>query len=123
MPTPTITKLVPQNFELVSGNDKTLRFTALDEFDAIINLNGATIVWAFANSEKAKAPLITYTSPTNVTITDADNGLFEVAIQSADTEDLKGGDYYHECRLTSAAGNKITLAYGAVSLLDNIIDS
>ncbi len=121
MPTPTITKLVPQNFELVSGNDKTLQFTALDEFDVVINLTGATIVWAFAKTATAKATLFDYTSPTNVTITDAEGGLFEVEIQSADTEDMKGGEYYHECRMESAAGNKITLAYGVVVLLDNVI--
>ena len=100
MPTPTITKLVPQNFELVSGNDKTLRFITLDEFDAVVDLTGAKIIWAMASSEKAKTHLITYTSPTNVTITDAEAGLFEVDIQSADTEGFKGGDYYHEARIT-----------------------
>lgn len=116
-------KLVPQNFELVSGNDKTLKFTLTDEDDAAVDLTGATIVWAFAKTATAKSPLFEYTSPTNVTITDASGGLFEVEIQSADTLVLKGGEYYHEARVESAAGNKITVAYGVVSLLDNVIDS
>ena len=117
------TKLVPQDFELVSGNDKTLKFTTTDEDGAAVNLTGATIIWAFAKSETAKTPLFDYTSPANVTITNAVGGLFEVEIQSADTESLKGGEYYHEARVESSTGNKITVAYGVVTLLDNVIDS
>lgn len=123
MPTPTIVKLVPQDFELFSGNDKTLRFRALDEFDAIIDLTGATIIWALAKSASAKSRLIEYTSPTNVTITDPAEGLFEVAIQNADTEALKGGEYYHEVRIESAAGSIITVAYGTVFMRHNVIDA
>ena len=118
-----IIKLEPQDFELVSGNDKKLKFTTLDENDAIVDLTGSTIIWALANSAKAKKTIIIYTSPTNVTITDDVGGLFEVDIQAADTEDLKGGDYYHEARVTAAAGDKTTVAIGTVKLLDNIIDT
>ena len=120
----TSIKLVPQDFELVSGNDKTLRFTLTDENGDPVNLTGATIIWAFAKTATSKASLFDYTSPANVTITDPPtDGLFEVDIQRADTEGFKGGEYYHECRVQSAAGNKITVAYGVVTLLDNVIDS
>ncbi len=116
-------KLVPQDFELVSGNDKNLNFTVLNQDDNVVDLTGATIAWSMSRSATNKTPLINYVSPTNITITDATNGLFSVDIQRADTEALKGGEYYHECRVQSAAGNKITVAYGVVTLRDNVIDS
>ncbi len=114
-------KLIPQNFELVSGNDKVLRFTTKDEDGAIVDLTGSTIIWALAASDKAKKRIIEYTSPVQVTLTDPTAGLFEVAILSADTEPLKERDYYHEARMTNALGRKITLAYGTVSLRSNVI--
>lgn len=118
-----IIKLLPQDFELVSGNDKDLLFTTLDENDNVVDLTGATIVWALSRAAKNKSRLVTYTSPTNLTITDAAAGLFTVKLQSADTEGLKADDYYHEVRLTSAAGRKTTLAIGTVKILDNVINT
>jgi hypothetical protein len=118
-----ITRLEPQDFELYSGNHKTLHFTYLDENDIAVNLAGATIVWALANHEKSKSRLITYTSPTNVTIIDAANGKFDVSIQGADTEGFKAGDYYHEARVTSSGSSVTTVAVGTVELKHNVIDT
>lgn len=118
-----ITRLQPQNFELYSGNHKTLHFTYLDENDVPVSLAGATIVWALANHEKSKSRLITYTSPTNVTIIDAAAGTFDVSIQGADTEGFKTGEYYHEARVTSSGGSVTTAAFGTVELKHNVIDT
>jgi len=117
-------KLIPQDFELVSGNDKILKFNTTDQDDIVVDLTGATIIWAMANTAKAKKNIIEYTSPVQVTITaPATGGLFEVAILTAATEGLKGGEYYHEVRVVSAGGKKTTVAYGTVTLRDNIIDT
>lgn len=118
-----IVRLVPQDFELVSGNDKTLNFSLLDQDDEIVDITGATIIWSLAKTAKSKTRIITYTSPTNVTIDDAAGGLFSVDIQAADTEPLQAGEYYHEARITSSGGKKFTAAYGTVELLSNIIDT
>ena len=118
-----IRKLTPQNFELVSGNDKDVRFTTLDQDDIAVDITGATIIWALARSAKNKSALFTYTSPTNIAITNGLAGKFTVSIQDTDTLTLKAGKYYHEARVTSAAGKKITVAYGEVDMLDNVIDT
>ncbi len=118
----TVFRLVPQDFQMVSGNDKTLNFTVLDENDLVVDLTGATIVWALADSEKSKSRIITYTSPVNVTITTPLEGKFSVSIQSADTEPLKPKDYYHEARVTSSGGDVTTVAIGTVEVLRNVID-
>lgn len=117
-----VKKLTPQNFQLVSGNDKTLNFTTTDQDGKVVDLTSATLIWAFSRKASNKARLVTYTSPTNVTITDATAGLFSVSIQAADTEGLPGADYYHEVRMANAAGLKFTLVIGIMTLLDNIID-
>jgi len=119
----TVLKLVPQDFELVSGNDKNLNFTVLDQDDIAVDLSGATIAWSMSNSAKNKTPLVNLLSPADITITDAPNGKFTVAIKDTDTESFTGGDYYHEARVTSSGGSKTTVAYGTVHLLDNIIDT
>lgn len=116
-------KLIPQDFELVSGNDKNLNFTLLDQDDAVVDITGATIAWSLSRSNKNKTPLVDLLSPADITITNATGGKFQVKIKDTDTEGFKGGEYYHEARITSAAGLKTTVAIGTVSLLDNIIDT
>lgn len=118
-----ITKLLPQDFELLSGNDKDLNFVHRNQDGLVVDITGATIVWALANSPLSKSRIITYTSPTNVTITDALAGKYTVSIQDTDTEPLPPGEYYHEVRLTSAAGKKHTAAYGMVFVRRNVIDT
>ena len=119
----TVVKLVPQDFELVSGNDKNLNFSVLDQDDVVVDLTGATIAWSMSRTNKSKSELITLLSPADITITDPVNGKFTVTIKDTDSEALQGGDYYHEARVTSTAGLKTTVAYGTVELLDNIIDT
>lgn len=118
-----ITKLIPQDFELVSGNDKQLNFVHRDENGLIVDITGATIVWALANSENSKSRIITYTSPTNVTITDGPAGKYRVSIQAADTEPLPPNDYYHEVRITSVGGDVHTGVIGTATVRRNVIDT
>lgn len=118
----TTVKLTPQNFEMHSGNHKVLKFTTKDENDLIVDLTGASISWAMSTTAKSKAPIATYTLADNVTLTDPVNGLFEVEVQAVDTEPLKGAEYYHEARVTSAAGKVTTVAYGTIKMLDNVIE-
>ncbi len=118
-----ITKLKPQNFELTSGNDKVLNFVHRNEDGNIVDITGATISWALANSQKAKSRIIFYTTPVNVTIVNAVKGEYRVDIQAGDTEPLTGRDYYHEVRITSAGGVVHTAAFGTVTVRRNVIDT
>ena len=115
--------LTPQDFELVSGNDKDLNFTHKDQDGNIVDLTGATISWALSDNEKSKSRIIFYTNPTNITITDATAGKYRVSILSADTEPLTAKDYYHEVRITSSGGKIHTAVIGTVTVRRNIIDT
>lgn len=118
-------KLIPQNFDIVSGNDKELNVTVLDEKGIAVDLTGSTIVWAVAINEKSKSRIFQYTSPTNITVTDAIAGKFRIDVQDTDTEALSIAriktDYYHEARVTSAAGKKTTVLIGTMTVLGNVI--
>jgi hypothetical protein len=121
----TIVKLTPQDFEVVSGNDKELNVTVLDQDDLPISLTGAVIAWAYSRAASNKTRIQTYTSPTNITIilpqTGSNKGKVRIDVQAVDTEPLVG-DYYHEARMT-AAGKKSTIMYGKMKVLSNIIDT
>lgn len=120
-----VTKLTPQNFEVVSGNDKVINVTVLDEDGNAVDLSGSTIVWAVAISEKSKSTIFSYTSPTNITITDASAGKFRIDLEDTDTEALSIArikmDYYHEARVVSSGGKKTTVMVGTMTVLGNII--
>lgn len=119
-----VKKLTPQNFEIVSGNDKQLNVTVLDENGSAVDLSGATIVWAVAINEKSKSRIFEYTSPTNITITDATVGKFRIDVQASDTEPLSIGrietSYYHEARML-VGGKKTTVMIGTITVLGNVI--
>lgn len=119
-----VVKLTPQNFEIVSGNDKQLNVTVLDEDGVAVDITGATIVWAVAINEKSKSTIFQYTSPTNITITAATAGKFRIDVQDTDTEPLSIGrintNYYHEARML-AGGEKSTVMIGTMTVLGNVI--
>ncbi len=127
MPT---TRLTPQNFEIVSGNDKRINVTVLDEDDVPVDITGAVIVWAVSATNRNKSRIFTYTSPTNITIilpqTGLDIGKFRIDVQNGDTEPLSPTkskrDYYHEARMVSSGGQRSTVMIGTMTVLRNIID-
>ncbi len=118
-------KLTPQDFEVVSGNDKELNVLVLDQDDLPIDLTGSTIVWAYSRKRSNKFRIQTYTSPTNITIilpqTGTNKGKLRIDMQAVDTEPLID-DYYHEARMV-AAGKTTTIMYGTMTVLGNIIDT
>lgn len=59
--------------------------------------------------------LITKTSGSGISITDATNGVLAVAISRTDTTDLDPGVYYYEIARTDSGGEAV-LTYGTVTL-------
>lgn len=110
-----------QEFEAFSGNDVTLSVTVLDtDTGDALDLTGAQeLIWALAKNAQATA-ILTKTLLDGVTITDAPLGLVDVVLEADDLEPLRG-IYYHEMRLTNAAGRKTTLLFGAVTINGNLI--
>lgn len=105
------------DFSFFSGDTQTLKITVNDGATPPVakDLTGATITWGLAKRQ-GKAPFLTKTIGSGITVTDAVNGELEVAIDPADTADVKGGSYYHELEITDSIGNIATAAYGDVTI-------
>lgn len=110
------------DFEFFSGDTQKLKYT-IDDADAAParkDLTGATITWGLAKLQ-GKAPFLTKTIGSGITVTDAANGELDVDLDPADTADVRGGDYYHELEIIDSLGNKATSAYGTITILADSI--
>jgi len=100
-------------YTLVEQNNITLKYSVIDQDDAVVNLSGATIDWSIKTSASASASIAKSTTTSGLTITNASGGLFEVYILPADTENLAINDittrYYMEAVITDTGGNVYTI--------------
>lgn len=106
---PTIVRLIPQDFQLVAGDDKLLQVTVLDENDAVVDLSGATISWAMSKRADSKVPLVSKATGSGVVAAAPTTGVFVVTVLAADTVGLASGKYHHEAQVVSADTTKATV--------------
>ncbi len=111
-------KVIPTNFEMFSGNTRLLEVTVLDQDDAVVDLTGAQAVDYSLAKAAGKAAIFEKTLGTGVTITDAVNGVLQITLLPADTEDLRG-TFYQELEVTDAAGRITTVLFGTVTIRVN----
>lgn len=110
-----------QNATIRVRNDHVLRVTVLDNDDQPVDITGATIRWQLAGRVGSTSPLVSKaTGGQGVEITDAENGVFEVTLDSADTDGLNG-TYYHEAELVDAQGKKQTVMVGEITIVRVLI--
>lgn len=109
------------NFAMFAGDDKTISVTVTDPNGDPVNLTSATIKWQAARS-LGKASVISKTTSSGITITDAANGEFEVTLSDTDTDDLSG-TYQHEAEVTFADGTKSTVLSGTMKVIPVVIEA
>lgn len=103
-----------QNFTIYQGDDKIVYFTTYDENDALLNINNCSLNWILYKRYPENI-VLTKTTASGITITNAVGGIFYVRLVPADTENLLG-EYNHECELTDASGYISTIAVGKVDV-------
>lgn len=96
------------DIKAVKNNDIELRFTVTDEAGAAVNLTSATIKWQL-KAGIGETALITKTTSSGITITDAAAGKFTVDIANEDTAGLDPGTYKHEAVVVDSSGEAVTL--------------
>ncbi len=120
------------DFSLYQKNSRLLRVTVTDqETGAPIDLTGYTIAWVLMSSLKGAPPTVkvpggeSMMAPNlaevlrkasgggGITITDAENGVFELTLSVADTENLVGQMYYEA--YLEKDGGRSTVVTGVIT--------
>ena len=109
------------DFTMFAGDDKTLTVTVLDPDGDAVNITAATIKWQCARS-LGKASAISKTTSSGITITSASGGIFTVALEDTDTEDLSA-NYQHEAEVTFADGTISTVLSGTMKIIPVLIEA
>lgn len=117
------------------NNLHTQRFTIVDSDSTTVpspalNLTGLVIKWGMipidANGVFGTTPLTLdkSTATSGVTITDAANGICDVAILPADTVSLDAIEYYFELEVFDSGGlNGVVSATGIITLISNLVNA
>jgi hypothetical protein len=108
------------DFEMFAGNTKTIVIPVVDGVGAVVDITGATIRWELSRSVSVRPSILQKTVGAGVTITDGPGGIFEVALISDDTEDLKGS-FYHEAEV-KLGGEIATVKAGTIKINPVLID-
>lgn len=112
-----------QNFEMHKGDTRTVTVTVTDDDDQAVNLTGATVKWAVANTPTSATLISKQTGGSGISITNATGGVFVITLVPADTSSLSARTYYHEAQVTDAAGVVSTVLIGKLKLIEDLIAS
>lgn len=95
-----------------AGDSLRVVVSVTDDGGGVKNISGASVRWVLADEEGDAPILEKSTDGGGVTITAPTDGVFEVQLDPADTEELRGV-YHHEAQLTDAGGDVSTLLTGS----------
>jgi hypothetical protein len=106
---------IQTNFELFAGDDQTISITVVDENGDVIDITDVDeITWSLKNSQSDDTAIFEKTlSLAEISLTDPDDGLYDVTIGAADTE-LLSGIYYYESIVTDVSASSYTTSYGHI---------
>lgn len=107
-----------QNFAMVSGDDKTLSVSCVDNNGDAVTVTGGSASYEIATSVHASTPSISKTSTAGeITLS---GSTITITLEPDDTADLDG-EYYHELQVTDASGNVYTGFSGTVIIRKDLI--
>lgn len=100
----------------VAGDDLEIEITAQDDNSDPIDLTGATIVWHLKKTSRlSEVEVLEKTVGTGISLVNAAQGIFKVALTDTDTEDLKG-TYIHITKITTSSGEMKTIRQANLAL-------
>lgn len=116
-----VTNLLPssRDFDLPEGLDATLYVTAVDNAEAVLDLTGASIEWIMQPSSSDATGVVTKTVGAGITNDEPTTGIFQIAIDAADSAGLISSEtsleWYHRCTVT-LSGRTYLLFKGTVTI-------
>lgn len=109
-----------QDFEMVSGDSRTLTFTIEDQDagdgSAKDLSNVSELTWKLDTGVTATTVTKTL-SGGGIVISDASNGIVVVTLDPSDTAGIAKGSYPHELEAVDSDGNEQTLVEGRASII------
>ncbi len=104
-----------QDIELWAGDTRTETVTVTNSAGSAQNLTGLTLRWVVRRHSRAGTIVISKSTGSGITITNAAGGIFQIALSPADTKNLEG-EYYHEASGVDSGGNVSTLLIGTLTV-------
>jgi hypothetical protein len=111
---------VNQNFELYSGNSRTLEIEITGQDGSILNITDITAKWAMKRNPYLTENDVLKTTSNGILITDPVNGKLQIKLLPEDTEEMFG-EFHHELEITDVPGNVSTVMVGTVTLIKSAI--
>ena len=118
--------MTKQDVEIYRGDNRTFKVTVKDGDGNAVNITGASII--FSVKEKIgdtgynfqKKNTAAGGGDSQIKITDAVNGIYEVYIVPTDTQTLDIGNYEYDSELTTATSKVYTVVRGELNIMDEI---
>ena len=111
-----------QNFEIHSGDKKTLELTITDSDDVILDITGNEIRMKVApNAYESVVVTKSSTMTTaHVELVNSTAGRVDIVFQSTDTQSLEGV-FYYEVELTDGSASEFTVLDGYLTIHRDLI--
>lgn len=100
------------DLSLYSGDSRNLIISVTDENNTPVNLDNATIKWILSSQDNI---VLTKSNGKGITISNASQGQFIIALAVSDTQDLNG-NYVHAARVTTSNAESSIVLTGAVTI-------
>lgn len=109
-----------QDVTMYAGDTVNIKVTVYDSDNSNVrkNITGCTIKWVMYDPDDTGV-MLTKTTPSGITVTDAINGELTIPVASTDTETVTPGNYRHEAEITDASNNVSTVLVGDFIILES----
>lgn len=109
------------DFEIIQGDDETLKLTFKDENNAPINLTGYTVFFTMKkrpddDADDSEAPL----KKTVTVHTDPTNGITHIPLPSAETALLEARRYVYDFQLKDLSDKLTSTKYGVCEVIKDV---
>lgn len=106
---------------MYAGDDKILEVTVKDLAGDVVDITDfIEIRWSMAKAV-TRPPIIEKTLGSGIELINGGSGRFNVTLNSADTEALRQGVYYHEAEVINMDGLVATVLAGQATILPTLI--
>lgn len=111
----------PIDFEIIQGDDHAIQVTFKDEDGVAINITGYTVYFTVKKKPDADEDDSTAVLKKEVTShTDPTNGITNIEIAKADTEDVEPRRYFYDLQLKDGSGKISSSKYGVLEIIPDI---